>query len=342
MKNNNKMLFYENRASGKSRINKTGKKIKNSKNEYYEQLVNDLRKESEIKAVLINRDGQQKFRYINDNSPIPVNSITKTIVAILVGIAIKEGYIDSVEEPVECFGGKANIEDLLTMSSGMKWEESYLFEADNWIERICSCNISEEMKGVFQYNGGSSHLLGKIISDRSGMRLEDFADKFLFTPLGINFKEYENEIETVEYELTERKWISKDAWDKDPQGNNIGSFSLRLKADDLEKIGMMLASKGIWSDIKLLEEEYVEEMIFPSVRAKGLGYYGYQGWIKKIRGKTVYSGIGINNQYLSVIPEDRTVIVFLTESRLRLSESGTESKSIENLYINVLMNELAR
>lgn len=318
-------------------IKENDKNHKKDNLDYYYDLIEKLENESEIKAVLINRNGESKFRYINDSSPIPINSITKTIVAILMGIAIKEGYISSVEEK----HSGIKIRELLTMSSGMDWEESYLFETDNWVEKIKSCPILEEKRGIFQYNGGSSHILGKLISDRTNMKLEDFADKYLFEPLGINFKQYYKEVETMEYDLTERKWTSTKVWDKDPQGNNIGSFSLRLKAEDLEKIGILLVQKGKWQGKTIVEKDYINDMFLPSVKAQGFGYYGFQGWIKKIRGKAVYSGIGINNQYMTVIPENGVVIVFLTESKKRETEGRAKSNGIENLYINILMNEVA-
>lgn len=250
----------------------------------------------------------------------PINSITKIVVSILMGIAVDKGYIESLNDDIGIYipGAKMSIRSHLTMTSGMDWNEGLIRET-SWKEYICSKEMVEERAGVFQYNGGSSHLLGIAISNASGMSIEDFAKEHLFNPIGIELME---DVPELEYRLSSYSWKRFLAWDRDPEGYSIGSLGLSLKAEDLLKLGSLILGGGLWNGKRVVSREYIEDMIKPHVKA-GLLHYGYHIWVKKTRGVATVSALGYGNQYLTVLPEHDAVIVILSES------DGEQSSEIE-------------
>lgn len=241
---------------------------------------------------------------------MPINSITKTIVAIGIGICIKKGFINSVKDKAYIYLEKYDIdktitiEELLTMSSGINWKESMLNEKEKWINIISRQRVILEQKGRFQYGSISSHLLGKIISEVSNKSLEEFMEEHLFKPLGINYKK---ESKKIYYYMDNKAFESSRTWDISPEGDNIGSYGLRLSANDLLEIGKILIKPN-----SILPEEYLKKMMDKNIKAENYGYYGYQGWIKDIRGFRTYSAIGIDEKYLTVVPDLDLVLVFLS------------------------------
>lgn len=267
----------------------------------------------------------EKYRRgVGRDSIHPVNSITKTVVSILMGIALDRGCIGSLDDDISEYipeAQRVSIRSHLTMTSGMDWSEGLIGEA-SWKGHICSKKIVEDRAGVFQYNGGSSHLLGISISNASGMSLEDFAKEHLFDPLGIELAE---DVSRLEYRLSSYGWKRALAWDRDPEGYSIGSFGLSLKVGDLLKLGSLILGGGVWNGKRVVSKEYLEDMIKPHVKA-GLLHYGYHIWVKKTRGVATVSALGYGNQYLTLLPEHDAVIVILSEN------DGEQSSEIEKRH----------
>ena len=328
------------------------------KSSYINKILERTNDIPDIKAIIVNREGTNIINYITNSEPLPINSITKTIVAILLGIAIKKGIIASEYEEVnlleynkfknyECSkseifknlkNNKINIKELLTMSSGIDLDEKIIFKNEDWLDYLIKRGVNPEKKGSFNYKGISSHLLGILISEKSGISLAKFANEYLFKPMDIFFDIDNLETKTIEYELSSNRWISSRAWDVDINGNNLGSFSLRLRAEDLSKIATMMLNCGEWNGKEIVSKNYIRNMISKHVKAPGYGYYGYQGWYKKIRKLDVFSGMGIHNQYMTIAPKKRLSITILSKSIRRISKGNEDS--IEKIYIEILKNEL--
>lgn len=301
------------------------------------ELLEKIADQKRVKSVSVYKSGETLYEYYARNSGQdiiePVNSITKTVLSLLLGIAIDKGYIESLDDDIRRYvpeSKESTILEHITMTSGMDWgaetvKEVYneeLIKSNSWIDYICSKRTVEMGRGVFKYNGGSSHLVGKAISNATGKLLEDFARENLFSPLGI---ELLDSVEPLDYSLSDYSWKRSRAWDRDPEGNSIGSFGLSLKAVDLLKLGGLILNRGEFSGVRVVSARYIEEMTEPSVKA-GLLHYGYHIWVRKIRGVDTVSALGYGNQYLTVIPEHEAVIVILSQN------DGEESPEIEKLH----------
>ncbi|MDO5707567.1 MAG: serine hydrolase [Andreesenia angusta] len=287
-----------------------------------------------LEAKILYRDNKIIESFGNIDKKVPINSITKTIIAILIGIAKTNGIIEDIKDPANHYireydiDQRISIESLLTMSSGINCPENLLYNSNDWIDTISNSEVLEEKIGKFEYRGASSHLLGKIISDSADMSLEDFAIEYLFNPLGID---YDKDSEEIDYYIEDRLYKSKRTWDIDPKGNNMGSFALRLSANDLLKIGRMILDKGIVKGKRILSEDYIKASFKPQIKAENYGYYTYQAWFKNIKGYKVYSAIGIDDKYMSIIPEKNTILIFISKIKREKKTISIQKSYIESL-----------
>ncbi|WP_273277015.1 serine hydrolase domain-containing protein [Maribacter polysiphoniae] len=248
-----------------------------------------------------------------------LQSVTKSITSILLGIALDlngdynvsnkampllTGYdIDFLDKRKQ----NISIEDLLTMRSGLQWNEEtdhndntndcFLLESsDNWIAYVLSKPMDTIPGTRFVYNGGGTVLLGKIVRTITGKRIDDWAEEKLFKPLGI----------TDYY------------WKETPDGEIDTEGGLYLKAEDLAKIGSLFLNNGKWNDNQIVSESWVTTSTSPQIKdvkpewRSNMGY-GYQWWIPEYTfdGKTsIYAGNGYGGQYLMIAPEYNLIIVF--------------------------------
>lgn len=247
-----------------------------------------------------------------------LQSVTKSITSILLGIALdlNEDYnINTSVIPLfkdyditSLDKGKNDIKikDLLTMRSGLKWnEESEYTDLTNDCIRMESSNewinfvLNKPMDTIpgtrFVYNSGASVLLGKIVRIISGKRIDKWAEEKLFEPLGI----------TDYY------------WKETPNGEVDTEGGLYLKAEDLAKIGSLFLNKGRWNDNQIVSESWVKESTSPIVNDvnpdnKSKTGYGYQWWIPQHTNglSEIFAGNGYGGQYLMVAPEYNLIIVF--------------------------------
>ncbi len=205
-----------------------------------------------------------------------LQSATKTYSAVLVGIAMDQGLIEGVDQPIADLlpahadlleGDKADItlEHLLTMTSGLAWQD---FGLGNSFDRIAAADDSvafvlgeplESTPGeVFHYNTGSSHLLSAIVQQVSGMGAVDYATEHLFGPLGVG--------EVV--------------WPALSDGVNQGGWGMYMLPGDFAKLGQMLLDEGHWAGEPVLSQGFVDAATAPQVETDYGGWYGYQTWIE--------------------------------------------------------------
>jgi CubicO group peptidase (beta-lactamase class C family) len=242
-------------------------------------------------------------------------SVTKSVTSLLFGIAVDKGLIKGVNEKLYTFypqdsahfsGSKKNItlQNLLTMSSGLEWNENdipygnitndiiQLFIVPDPLKYILSKPLKEEPGTKFYYNGGGTNLLGNIVQRTSGLRLDDFAQKYLFDPLGIKLF----------------KWVYINP------GFVYSSGDLRVRPRDMAKLGLLVLNKGVYNGNQVISKEWIEQMITKHVFMPNDEGYGYQWWIKKYKlGKKSfdsYYAAGWGGQRIMVFPELNTIVVF--------------------------------
>jgi len=242
-------------------------------------------------------------------------SVTKSVTSALVGIAMDHGFIQGVDEKVFDFfpeyadlsderKDRITLEHLLTMTSGLEWNEMaipysnrnndliQLFWVLDPIEYILAKDAINEPGTKWYYSGGCTNLLGEVIREATGLRMDDFAEKHLFAPLGI-----------TNYE-----------WDHINAEMIHASGNLRLRPRDMAKLGYLFLNGGIWEGERIVSQEWVEESTKKHVtRSPSVGY-GYQWWLLTYRmdSETVdaFHADGWGGQRIIVFPSLGMVVVF--------------------------------
>jgi len=303
------------------------------------RLLNLLRRISEneypgMDGVLIVKDGRlvfeqyfagHDFEYAARNfrgkriryGPHAVHnlaSVTKSVTGLLAGIALDRGCIRSVDQRVADFfpgdsvafsgdKGKITLFHLLTMSSGLQWNEqdvSYgdrtndivrLFIVEDPLRYILSKPLAAGPGTKWYYNGGGTNLIGQIVQRTSGMRLDAFARKHLFGPLGIERAE----------------WVSIN------QDFVYASGDLRLTPRDMAKLGLLVLDRGVWNGRPVVSSGWIGQMTKKQVSFPNGDGYGFQWWIRPYRqGSRVIDSIhasGWGGQAIIVLPSLKSIVV---------------------------------
>jgi CubicO group peptidase (beta-lactamase class C family) len=224
-------------------------------------------------------------------------SATKSFTSTLVGIAIDEGLIEGVEQPVlTSFPDRSaanidadkeamTVEDLLTMSSGFACEpvvvDPQVFASPDWVQSTIDLPMAAAPGIRWNYCNQNVHLLSALIGQVSGMNALEFAQARLFEPLG----------------------ISEAAWPTDPQGNNRGSYELLLAPRDMAKLGYLYLHEGEWDGQQVLPADWVAAATTPAVASN----YGYLWWLDRFRSS--YYADGSGGQRIFVFPDQELVVV---------------------------------
>ncbi len=254
-----------------------------------------------------------------------MRSVSKSVVGLLVGIAIAQGKMKGVDTPVfDNYPGLAEfatppkraikLHHVLNMSTGLAWHETAAtygtFANDetrlflDW--RIPRVVLKRELFAapgeLYNYNGGNTALLADLLEQQTGETLANFARKHLFEPLGI------------------QQWT----WVRDPWRRNISFAGLRLRPRDMLKIGRVLRERGAWQGKQIIPADWIERSMRAYAKtANGLGY-GYQ-WYSGVvvnQGANVswYGAMGNGGQRLFVVPD--------LELTIAMTAGGYNSSSI--------------
>ena len=270
-----------------------------------------------VQSMVLVQDGYIISEYYKDgdlNRRYPVNSVTKSITSILVGIALDQGEIRGIDEKIEGYFpeyAKAfdselkksiTLEHVLTMTSGLEWPEwtdwnfsiGPLWNAKDWNGFVLDRPMVSEPGVIWNYSTGGSQLLAAILKKRTGLSEYDYGMKYLFRPLGI----------------PDVDWIPSQ------DGSSTGGFGLDMTARDLAKIGLLYLNGGTWDDKRIVSEKWVLDST--TVHSQGdyhFGEYGYHWWINEFDGHEAFFGMGYGGQYLVVVPDHKLVIVIFSEVR---------------------------
>ncbi len=270
-----------------------------------------------IHSMVIIRDGRivadfYRKPYEKDMLHLMYSS-TKSFISTLIGIALDQRLIGSVEDSVftylpEYKSGDPlrpdiSIEDLLTMRSGVYWSAEKLGASydptyqmfnrnDDWLGHFFALPMDSRPGELFDYNNGNTQVLAEILNRVTGGKARQFAEENLLTPLGI-----------TDY-----------VWQEAPGGCIIGPTGLSLRTEDLARLGYLFLNKGYWKDRKLISPEWVKNAVqnhvdFSTMPSTANLYpykgYGYQWWLLD---DGMYATIGYGGQYCFVYPEKNLVI----------------------------------
>lgn len=263
-----------------------------------------------------NYDHPEWHPYYKNTDLHTLQSVTKSITSALLGIALEREKMSDLNIKVMPFfkeyalnstdrrKNNISLEDLLTMRSGIDWNESTYGETDDctimeksdkWVQFVLNKPMDTTAGVVFEYNSGVSVLLGKFVSIITGKRIDKWAEEVLFRPLDI-----------TEY-----------YWKVTPDGEIDTEGGLYLSAYDLAKIGFLFLHQGKWEGKQIIPKAWVTVSTSPIVphenpiENKTMGY-GYQWWVPKhSNGKSeIFAGLGFGGQYLMVVPKYDLIVVF--------------------------------
>jgi CubicO group peptidase (beta-lactamase class C family) len=249
-----------------------------------------------------------------------IYSATKGVTATLIGIAIRDGLLKSVDQPIMGFfpaerTPKAKVDHqaitlkhVLDMTSGIDWKEPLdglpesmfqMTSSANWTDFILNRPMARTPGTVFNYNSGNSQLLSAILSTAAGSSADVYAKKRLFGPLG----------------------ITDVVWRKDPQGHSIGGFGLYMHPRDMAKIGYLYLHNGAWQSERLLPKEWTDKVSQATVDM-GMGTepvvrYANGWW--SIPERNVYMAVGFHRQLIVVMPKLDLVVATTGKTHYRLT-----------------------
>ena len=253
-----------------------------------------------------------------------IMSVTKSIVSACIGIAIDNGFIESVHQSIFDYlpeyqhlnkdgKDKITIEHLLTMTSGLEWNEwdlpysnpkndvIMMYQAEDPVTYVLNRPLIDESGKSYKYAGGCNILLGEILKNATKMNIDEFSGKYLFEPLG----------------------IAPYHWSQYNNGVIDTAGSLKITPRDMTKIGITFLNKGAWNGKQIISEQWVDKSAasYPGNSWLnnwddhwGMRGYSYSWWTHVFTksGKRVdmFYAAGWGGQYIMVIPELNTVVVF--------------------------------
>lgn len=267
-------------------------------------------------------------------------SVAKSFVSAMIGIAIDEGHIASLTDPVSKYAhvesGSAydgvSIKDVLQMSSGARWNEDYsdptadifrltnaLAGRDGTLTEFIATMAGENKPGtVCRYNSADTQALGSVLTSATKMSLSDYMQSRICEPLGMSSPSY---------------------WLIDPAGMEVAFAGLMMTARDFAKLGELYRNNGIYKGRQVVPSAWVRASIVsdsPHLGADqvivgdhpfGFGY-GYQWWILEGT-RSEFSAIGVYNQFVFVDPTSEVTIVKLSANHL-YGTSSDESTNREH------------
>jgi CubicO group peptidase (beta-lactamase class C family) len=280
-----------------------------------EQLA---RGESQLHSVLLLQNNTLVFEEYYGNykldEPHDLRSTTKSIRSLLLGIAIEKGFVKSVDDPIYDYlpelrpqknmdprKSQITIRHLLTMSTGLEcndWDpksrghEDRVYKKKDWLQYTMDLPQVNDPGTVSVYCSMGAILVAEIISQSSGMSIQEFAQIFLFDPL---------EIRNIHWEHTD-------------QGEVLDSGKrLYMTPRDLAKIGQLVLQEGQWEGEPLISASWIREATSPKTKITGIDY-GYLWWNFpfKVGETTLYGKLATGNggQYIMVFPTLEVVMVF--------------------------------
>ncbi len=262
-------------------------------------------------------------------------SMAKSIIGMLIGAAIDDGYIESIEQPVSDFipeykndaNKNLTIKDVLAMSSGLNWDESYgsLFSTTtesyygkDLKKLIYSLKVVEQPGVKFKYLSGNSELLAMVIENATGKKVSDYTSEKFWKPMGA--------VNNALWCLDDKNGIEK------------AYCCFNSNARDFARWGQLVLNKGVWNNDTLISPEYVKQATTPASyltdeTGNGINYYGYQWWVQHFDGFEVPYMRGILGQYVFVMPNHNAVVVRL--GRKRSAEKTDHHPNDSYMYLEV-------
>ncbi len=251
------------------------------------------------------------------------HSLCKSIVSMAVGIAAKEKYISVNEKISDIFPDempalpnelmkKITVRHLLTMSSGVRFNEVSAVISKSWIKGFLSSDVLFEPGTDFMYNSLNTYMLSAAICRRTGISLSEYLDRRLFGPMGID----------------------DFYWEKCPDDIEKGGWGLYMNIYDYAKLGLLYLKGGVWNGVRLVPAEWVTDSVSRQIAKPNspcYDGYGYQIWLTHRNNGFVFNGMFGQNVF--VFPK-RDMVIAMTAGSSNLFPKCRAMKIIEEFIEN--------
>lgn len=288
---------------------------KHIENSLDESFLREL-EENKTAAFLVLQNNQilfeQYFGGYHKQSKTNSFSMAKTVVTMLLGVAINEGYVRDLDQPIVDFlpeladdpiAQTVTIRHLSLMNSGYDWDEQYYSPFSPTVELYYGGNIDEfvldgkftENAGTFwEYSSASTQLLGLFLvralqKPNAAQSLSGYLSEKIWQPMGMN---------------------GDALWHTDDAGRELFYCCLNTNARNFAKLGLLLQNQGVWQGQQIIPAEFIEEMIQP----KAQQYYGLSTWLGMHKSPAYYWFSGHLGQFIINVPEHNLTIVRLGET----------------------------
>ena len=243
------------------------------------------------------------------------HSMCKSITGMAIGMLIEEGKLKLDENIYDIFSDQMNalskifrpvitVENLLTMTSGVTFNESGIVSGNDWLGSFLNASVNGKPGTEFQYNSLNTYVLSAIVTKRTGETLTEYLTPRLFGPLG----------------------ITKYYWETCPKGITKGGWGLFLCAEDMAKLGQLYLQKGKWNGQQLVSEYWIEISTARHLKTQNDTYgYGYQLWMEQRPGSFEYNGMLGQN-----------VIIYPDMDMVLVTNAGNKEMFQDCLMLNII------
>jgi len=301
-------------------------------------LEKTLNQYKSVAFLVIKNDSLRYEQYWDNYSDSSLSnsfSMAKSFVGTLTGIALAEGKIKSLDEPACNYlkwmcgerESKISIRDLLTMSSGLNWDEGYASLTSEVTRLYYDKHLDKQMMDLkaernpgeeYNYMSCNTELLAFILCKATGMTLSDYASEKLWKPMHAEHSAQ---------------------WSLDEEGGMEKAYCcIYSNARDFARLGKLFMQKGRWGDTQVVPESYVNESLTAAAltdNGKPNKIYGYQWWLTRVRNEPVFYARGILGQYIFVIPSQQIICVRLGHKR---GEKGPDGDLLDvPVYLEEVM-----
>ena len=286
-----------------------------TESELHQMIADSTGNESNICQIYAIKNGSVVF---NDcwcgykaNDAVNVMSVTKSVMALLIGIAIDKGYIRSVDQQVIDFFPdytvkrgektiyKVTLRHLLTMTAPYKYRSepwTKVCTSEDWTKAALDLLGGRNgITGEFKYATLGIQILSGVIQNASGMKCIDFANQYLFAPLGIPEHTIHGASDKDDqFDFLMNKAPKKNEWYSDPKDTVTAGWGLCLSAKDMAKIGVLILNNGEYDNKRIISTNWIEEMTAPRIALGerfGNMHYGYL-WYRPHKDKRIVAAIG--------------------------------------------------
>jgi CubicO group peptidase (beta-lactamase class C family) len=294
----------------------------------------------QVRAVIVTVGGKTILeKYYDTTADVHRNiySMTKSVMATLVGIAVGEKLIPGGDATLAELLPKyaktmprtvatTTLKQVLTMRAGFPGEDdpnAFAFlDAKDPTQAILD-SAAGHRTGKFLYSPAGAHLASVILATATGRSVLDYARSRLFAPLRIDTTPVDEPIAAEGYSQTDPVRFT---WARDRQGHHAGWSELALTPSDLSKIGNLYLHSGRVNGTQVLPADWVRAATKPQVAVPGLApgddYYGYEWWSGDLHGQREYSAVGFGGQRVMVFPASRAVVVVVVDAYIVSPDSG--------------------